>query len=59
MELVTKCEKERIGQGYNYDDAKTLCDAQEKDESKRSESAEKEPPTENWKEDISDPILNE
>ncbi len=40
MKLVTKCEKELIGDGYNYDDAKYMCENKEKP--KEPEKGEKE-----------------
>ncbi len=50
MEIVTKCEKERIGEGYNFSEAKEICADQEKSkESEASKRVEKEIPPENRK----------
>ncbi len=37
MEIVTKCEKEHIGEGYNYEEAKYMCMCAEQEKIKELE----------------------
>ena len=47
MEIVTKCEKELIGEGYNYNEAQEMCaDREGSKESEGSERVDKEIPPE-------------